>query len=376
MSTSTATVRELRWGELQALSNQAANVLAGGGVERGRPRGGRPAAHPGDGRDLLRHLEARRGPALDVGALRRRGDPAPALGLRAEGPRHRRRQRRALRGVGRRAADPRRLLARRRARPNSRPPTRPPTTPRSSTTRRARPAWPRGSCTPIATCWPTRSSSTATKWRTASASTAWGSGRGPLASPHCSAPGGSARSSASTSARAVSTRSKQLDFLSRREVTNVFTTPTAMRAMMAVEDAGERYPQRFRRVCSAGEPLNPEAIRWFREQYGITVLDYYGLTESYPLCANFPFMEVREGSMGKPMPGWDVAILDEDERPVERASAARSACAPGRTRITRSATGATTRPRAKPSAASGSTRRTLRGRTRTATTGTRGAPTT
>src|ERR687894_96219 len=111
---------------------------------------------------------------------------------------------------------------------------------------------------------------------------------------------------------------KQLDFLSRHEATNVFTTPTAMRAMMAIEDAGTRYPQRFRRVCSAGEPLNPEAIRWFREQYGLTVLDYYGLTESYPLCGNFPWMEVREGSMGRPMPGWDVQILDEDEQPVAR----------------------------------------------------------
>lgn len=108
----------------------------------------------------------------------------------------------------------------------------------------------------------------------------------------------------------------QLDFLSRNEVTNVFTTPTAMRAMMAIEGAGERYPQSFRVVCSAGEPLNPEAIRWFREQYGVTVLDYYGLTESYPLCANFPFMEVREGSMGRVMPGWDVQLLDEDENPV------------------------------------------------------------
>jgi acetyl-CoA synthetase len=109
---------------------------------------------------------------------------------------------------------------------------------------------------------------------------------------------------------------QQLEVLSRHGVTNVFTTPTAMRAMMAIENAGSRFPQRFRIVCSAGEPLNPEAIRWFREQYGVTVLDYYGLTESYPLCANYPFMEVREGSMGKPMPGWDVQILDEDERPV------------------------------------------------------------
>jgi acetyl-CoA synthetase len=110
---------------------------------------------------------------------------------------------------------------------------------------------------------------------------------------------------------------KQLAFLSKHGVSNVFGTPTAIRSMMSIGDAGTRYPQRFRIVCSAGEPLNPEAIRWFREHYGITVLDYYGLTESYPLCANYPFMEVREGSMGKPMPGWDVAILDEDERPVK-----------------------------------------------------------
>src|SRR3954469_21430694 len=110
---------------------------------------------------------------------------------------------------------------------------------------------------------------------------------------------------------------EQLRVLSRNRVSNVFTTPTAMRSMMAIEDAGERYPQSFRIVCSAGEPLNPEAIRWFRDQYGVTVLDYYGLSESYPLCGNYPFMDVREGSMGKPMPGWDVAILDEDENPVE-----------------------------------------------------------
>jgi len=109
---------------------------------------------------------------------------------------------------------------------------------------------------------------------------------------------------------------QQLDFLSRHEASNVFATPTAIRSMMGIGDAGTRYPQKFRIVCSAGEPLNPEAIRWFREQYGVTVLDYYGLSESYPLCGNFPFMEVREGSMGKPMPGWEVTILDEDEQPV------------------------------------------------------------
>jgi acetyl-CoA synthetase len=108
----------------------------------------------------------------------------------------------------------------------------------------------------------------------------------------------------------------ELAFLSRHEVTNLFTTPTAMRSLMAVDRAGERFPIPLRRACSAGEPLNPEAIKWFREQFGVTVLDFYGLSEGYPLCANFPWMEVREGSMGRVMPGWDVQVLDEDENPV------------------------------------------------------------
>jgi len=110
---------------------------------------------------------------------------------------------------------------------------------------------------------------------------------------------------------------EQLGFLSRHGVEGMFTTPTALRAMTGVADAGKRFPlERLGNVCSAGEPLNPEVIRWFRKQYGLTVLDYYGLTESYPLCGNFPTVEVREGSMGRPMPGWEVAILDEDERPL------------------------------------------------------------
>jgi acetyl-CoA synthetase len=110
---------------------------------------------------------------------------------------------------------------------------------------------------------------------------------------------------------------EQLEFLARRGVQGMFTTPTALRAMTGIADAGTKYPlPELRNVCSAGEPLNPEVIRWFRDQYGLTVLDYYGLTESYPLCGNFPTVEVREGSMGLPMPGWEVAILDEDEKPV------------------------------------------------------------
>ena len=93
---------------------------------------------------------------------------------------------------------------------------------------------------------------------------------------------------------------KQLDFLSRTRGDERLHDADRN----ALDDGDRRRRDalpaaRSAVVCSAGEPLNPEAIRWFREQYGVTVLDYYGLTESYPLCANFPWMEVREGSMGQ-----------------------------------------------------------------------------
>jgi acetyl-CoA synthetase len=98
--------------------------------------------------------------------------------------------------------------------------------------------------------------------------------------------------------------------LEKYGVGNMFTTPTALRAMTTVKDAGSQYKVNLRVTCSAGEPLNPEVIRWFQDQFGIKVFDYYGLTESYPLCGNFPTVEVRPGSMGRPLPGWDVEILD------------------------------------------------------------------
>jgi len=105
--------------------------------------------------------------------------------------------------------------------------------------------------------------------------------------------------------------------LEKYNVGNMFTTPTALRAMTELKDPGSQYKTKLRIACSAGEPLNPEVIRWFEAQFGIKVFDYYGLTESYPLCGNFPTVEVRPGSMGRPLPGWEVAILSTDgEEPL------------------------------------------------------------
>ena len=72
----------------------------------------------------------------------------------------------------------------------------------------------------------------------------------------------------------------------------------------------------LRECVSAGEPLNPEVIRAWEEATGITIRDGYGLTESILLIGNFPGMPVRPGSMGLPMPGHRVDVVDASGAPV------------------------------------------------------------
>ncbi|MBB1158166.1 MULTISPECIES: acyl-CoA synthetase [Amycolatopsis] len=108
-----------------------------------------------------------------------------------------------------------------------------------------------------------------------------------------------------------------LDAMSRNAVTTALVNPTLLRKMAAdVPDAGLRYPQKLRVACSSNEPLTADLLAWFTEQFGVPLLDYYGSTESYPLVGNFPGVAVKPGSMGRPLPGWDVALLDADEQPV------------------------------------------------------------
>jgi acetyl-CoA synthetase/medium-chain acyl-CoA synthetase len=65
-------------------------------------------------------------------------------------------------------------------------------------------------------------------------------------------------------------------------------------------------------MVSAGEPLNPEVIKAFREAFGRTIHDGYGQTENTLLVGNFPGMEIRPGSMGLPSPGHEIGVIGED----------------------------------------------------------------
>jgi len=107
-----------------------------------------------------------------------------------------------------------------------------------------------------------------------------------------------------------------LRLLERYQITTFCAPPTAYR-MLVLEDLKAYDLRELRHCVGAGEPLNPEVIDAWQQGTGLTIRDGYGQTETVLLCGNFPGMEVRPGSMGKPSPGFEVAVIDEDARPVE-----------------------------------------------------------
>jgi acetyl-CoA synthetase len=77
-----------------------------------------------------------------------------------------------------------------------------------------------------------------------------------------------------------------------------------------VQETLSDYPVRLREVVSAGEPLNPEVIERVRAAWGLTIRDGYGQTETTAIIGNPPGENVKPGSMGRPLPGYTVALLD------------------------------------------------------------------
>jgi acetyl-CoA synthetase len=118
---------------------------------------------------------------------------------------------------------------------------------------------------------------------------------------------------------AAPTAEYALAHLSDGGVTNLATTPTLLRSIMALpEDTRRRYPVRVHKASSCGEPLNAEVVAFFQRHWGITVMDQYGSSEfGLPIGnCNALSMEVRPGSMGLPLPGCTMAVVDDEGREV------------------------------------------------------------
>src|SRR5207342_3654006 len=104
---------------------------------------------------------------------------------------------------------------------------------------------------------------------------------------------------------------KRFRLLGDLGVTVLCQAPTEYRLMAKLDDLGRFDLSGLRHAVSAGEPLNPEVIKSFRDAFGLTIYDGYGQTENTLLVANTPRNEVRPGSMGLPTPGHDVAVVDD-----------------------------------------------------------------
>jgi acetyl-CoA synthetase len=101
-----------------------------------------------------------------------------------------------------------------------------------------------------------------------------------------------------------------LDTLVRCRVTTFCAPPTVWR-MLIQEDLG-RWPVVLREVVGAGEPLNPEVIEQVRAAWGLTIRDGFGQTETTAQIGNPPGLKLKPGSMGRPLPGYAVALVAAD----------------------------------------------------------------
>src|SRR5918912_533108 len=106
-----------------------------------------------------------------------------------------------------------------------------------------------------------------------------------------------------------------LDVLVRCQVTTFCAPPTVWR--MLIQTDLTQYRTSLRELVAAGEPLNPEVIDQVRRAWGITIRDGYGQTETTAQVGNAPNQPVKPGSMGRPLPGYNVTLLDPEGNPAD-----------------------------------------------------------
>jgi len=107
------------------------------------------------------------------------------------------------------------------------------------------------------------------------------------------------------------------DLMARFQVRNVFMPPTALKLMRQVDAPRTRFDYALRTIGSGGETLGTELLDWGRETFGVTINEFYGQTECNLVVGNCAeIMLVRPGSMGRPVPGHTVGIVDDAGIPL------------------------------------------------------------
>ena len=110
---------------------------------------------------------------------------------------------------------------------------------------------------------------------------------------------------------------ERMTLLAEHEVNVLCQSPTEYRMIAARTSLADRELPALRRLVSAGEPLNPEVIEYFDAGLGLSIHDGYGQTETGQLTGMPDGEPVRPGSMGKPLPGFGLQVVDEDGAPAD-----------------------------------------------------------
>lgn len=108
-----------------------------------------------------------------------------------------------------------------------------------------------------------------------------------------------------------------IDVLATHPVTSLCAPPTVWRMLIQQDLAAVRPRLKLRELIGAGEPLNPEVIEQVRAGWGLTIRDGFGQTETTAQIGNAPGQPVVPGSMGRPLPGYRIALIDADNREVD-----------------------------------------------------------
>ena len=109
--------------------------------------------------------------------------------------------------------------------------------------------------------------------------------------------------------------SATLQVIVDKGVTTLCAPPTVWRLFIQEDLAA--YKVKLRALVGAGEPLNPEVISQVEKAWGLTIRDGYGQTETTAIVGNSPGQTVKAGSMGRPLPGFTVALLDAEGKEAE-----------------------------------------------------------
>jgi acyl-coenzyme A synthetase/AMP-(fatty) acid ligase len=107
---------------------------------------------------------------------------------------------------------------------------------------------------------------------------------------------------------------ERLELLEFLGVSILGQTAAEYRPMGELDQLEARRPSRLRHAVSAGDPLSPDVVARFREAFGISICDGYGQAENALLLAAVPSRALQPGSLGSPVPGHHVAVIDEDGR--------------------------------------------------------------